>query len=404
MSTEVNKVITDLGTAFEQFKAANDERIKQIESKGSADAVLVQNMETANAAITELQAKLTALETAANRPQMDRNGREIDPTAREHREVFNRFMRKGAEAGLRELEIKAALSTTTDADGGFAVPEELDRSILDLVKQISPMRRIANVISAGAGYKKLVNLHGTASGWVGETAARPATGTAQLAELVPFWGEIYANPQATQTTLDDVFFNVESWLGDEVSLEFGKQEGTAYISGDGVNKPKGFLAYPTATTADGVRAFGTLQYIASGVAGGLGSNPDKLIDLVHSVKAEIRQGAVFTMNSATTGKVRQLKDGNGAYYWQPSTQAGTPPTFLGYPVEEMEGMPALADLAFPIAFGNFKRGYKIADRTGVRVLRDPFTNKPYVGFYSTKRVGGMVEDSEAIKLYKTALS
>lgn len=259
------------------------------------------------------------------------------------------------------------------------------------------MRRLATVITVGsAEYKKLVNLHGAGSGWVGETDARPETNTPQLAQLTPFMGELYAFPQATQTMLDDAFFNVESWLTNELATEFAQQEGASFVSGNGTKKPKGFLAYPTATTEDGTRDFGTLQYRESAAVGEIGF--DDIIDLEYDLKEGHLGGAVFLTKRSTVRVLRKIKDNDDHYLWQPSLQAGQPSTLNGYPLWTDPGMPAVASGALAVAFGNFKKGYVIVDRMGTRVLRDPFTNKPYVGFYVTKRVGGFVADSEAIKL------
>lgn len=412
MSTEVKNTLDALNRAFEEFKQKNDERIAQVEKNGSADAVLTAEVENLNGAITTLQNRLTELETTAARPRLDQNGREVHPEQAAYKKAFNKFLRSGDEGEVTESGkrlFENAMSIGTDADGGYAVPEDLDRTILDLVREISPMRQLANVITVGtSNYRKLVNVHGAASGWVGETAARPVTNTSQLAELTPFWGEIYANPQVTQQALDDIFFNVEEWHGNEVAQEFAVQEGSAFVSGNGTNKPKGFLAYTTAATADGTRAFGQLQYIPTGVAAAIedATHPafDTVIDVVHSLKAPLRAGASWLMNSLTAAAYRKVKDGNGQYLWQPPIQAGQPATLQGYPVAYAEDMPDIAAGALAVAFGNFRRGYTIVDRMGARVLRDPFTNKPYVGFYTTKRVGGFVADSEAIKLIKVAAS
>jgi HK97 family phage major capsid protein len=257
-------------------------------------------------------------------------------------------------------------------------------------------------------YKKLVNKRGTASGWVGETDARGNTNTPQLAELAAFMGEIYANPQATQQMLDDVFFDAEKWLGEEVSTEFSYQENIAFTTGDGANKPKGFLAYATAAQNDAARAFGTIQYFATGQAAALrpstaaANAADDLLDMIYSLKEAYRAGALFLMNSLTTAQFRKLKDQQGNYIWQPSMQAGQPDTIHGYGVRTAESMPDIAANTLPVAFANWKLAYTIVDRIGSRVLRDPFTNKPYVGFYTTKRVGGMLVNSQAIKLLKVA--
>ncbi|MCG8094899.1 MAG: phage major capsid protein [Candidatus Thiodiazotropha endolucinida] len=257
-------------------------------------------------------------------------------------------------------------------------------------------------------YKKLVNTGGLTSGWVSETAARPETNTPQLAEVIPPIGEIYCNPSITQHALDDVFFDAESWLSEEIADEIGVQEGAAFVSGDGINKPKGFLTYTTAATSDASRAFGTIEHVPTGVAGGWpaadADTADLLIDVVHSLRTPYRQGAVWVMNSTTLSTIRKLKDANGQFIWQNTLVEGQPGMLLGYPVIEAEDMPDIAADSLSVAFGNFDRAYTIVDRMGTRVLRDPYTNKPYVHFYTTKRVGGAVVNSEAIKLIQFGLA
>lgn len=401
MSTELKQTIEALNRAFEEFKQANDERLAQIEARGAADGALTEKVERLNAEITRLQNAVDEMSVEMQRRSLGTGDRKETPEARQYREAFGAYLRKGDEDGL--AAVKGAVQTGVDADGGYAVPEQLDREISAILVNLSPMRQLATVRPVGAGYKKLANIRGTSSGWVGETAARPQTNTPQLADVTPPQGEIYAFPFATQRALDDIFFDVEAWLADEVATEFALQEGIAFITGDGSNKPKGILAYPTSTDPDGTRAFGTLQVIHTGSASDLGGNPiDVLIDVVYSLKAGHRQQASWLMNSLTVGAVRKVKDANGQYIWQPSAQAGQPATLLGYPLYEDEGMPDIAADALPIAFGDWRRGYEILDIMGTRVLRDPYTNKPYVGFYTTKRVGGGVINSEAIKLVKVA--
>jgi HK97 family phage major capsid protein len=312
-----------------------------------------------------------------------------------------RYLRKGLEAGV---ELKA-LSGASDAAGGYAVPEELDQAIERTLTAISPIRAIANVVKVGsAGYRKLVTTGGTPSGWVAETAARPESDTPDFMEIAPPFGDLYANPAASQAMLDDAAFDVEAWLASEIATEFARAEGAAFVSGDGTSRPKGFLAAPNSVDADGVRAFGTLQFLKTGVAGGFpASNPqDKLIDLVQTLRSPYRQGAVFVMNSATAAGIRKFKTADGAFLWQPGLVAGQPDSLLGYPVVEAEDMPDVAANSLSIAFGNFNAGYLIAERSETQILRDPFTNKPFVHFYATKRVGGQVMNSEAIKLLKFA--
>ena len=314
------------------------------------------------------------------------------------------FLRKGQESGLKDLQIKA-MSVGTPADGGYALPEQIDRMVEQLSRDMSAVRSVANVIQVGTSdYKKLVNVNGIASGWVGETAARPETNTSKLAEVAPPMGTLYANPQVTQDALDDLFYNVEADVAAQLAEEFGIAEGAAFVSGNGTNKPKGFLAYTTAATADATRAFGTIEHIATGVAGDFAASnkADVLYDVIGKLKAAYRGGSVWMMNKAIMFEVLKLKDTTGQYLWQPSLQEGFPIRLLGFGVVESEDMPAKSANSLSISFGNFKRGYTIVDRIGTRMLRDPYTNKPYVGFYTTKRVGGAVVNSEAIKVVKFA--
>jgi HK97 family phage major capsid protein len=311
------------------------------------------------------------------------------------------YLRRGSEVELKSF------SGVVAADGGFAVPREIDEIIDSTLKAISPIRAIANVVRVGSsGYRKLVTQNGVTSGWASETATRPETATPTFNEIVPSFGELYANPAATQAMLDDAAFDVESWLASEIATEFAKAEGAAFVNGNGTNKPKGFLTAPNAVTGDATRPFGTLQYIASGVAGAFGaSNPqDKLVELVHALRAPYRQGATWVMNASTLSAIRKFKTTDGAFIWQAGLSAGQPDTLLGYPVVEAEDMPDIAANSLSIAFGNFKAGYLIAERSETNILRDPYSNKPYVHFYATKRLGGTLTNSEAIKLMKFAVS
>ncbi len=311
------------------------------------------------------------------------------------------YLRRGAEVELKSF------AGNVPADGGYAVPKEIDEAIDATLKSISPIRSVANVVRVGsAGYRKLVTRNGVASGWASEVGARATTSTPVFEEIVPSFGDLFANPAATQAMLDDAQFDVEAWLSSEIATEFAKAEGSAFVNGDGVNKPKGFLTYTTAATNDATRAFGTLQYVASGAATDfIGTNPqDRLLDLVHALRAPYRQGAVWVMNSATLARIRKFKTSDGAFVWSPGLVVGQPDTLLGYPVIESEDMPDVAAGTLAIAFGNFRAGYLIAERSETNILRDPFTNKPYVNFYATKRLGGAVSNSEAIKVMKIAVS
>jgi HK97 family phage major capsid protein len=342
--------------------------------------------------VDEVKARLDRVSRAAARPALD--GVRADTP--EVKGFVDGYLRKG-----RESEVKS-ISGVNPSDGGYAVPKEIDALIASQLKQFSPIRQIAQVVQVGTSdYRKLVTNGGTASGWVAETDARVETVTPTFQEVAPPMGELYANPAATQTMLDDAAFDLEGWIASEIATEFARAEGTAFVNGSGVNQPKGFLTAPTSLSVDAARPFGTLQYVASGDAAGFGTDPEsELIDLIHTLKAGHRQGASWVMNSATMAEVRKLKTADGALMWQPGLVEGQPDRLLGYPLIEAEDMPDIAGGAFPIAFGNFKAGYLIAERNATTILRDPFTNKPFVHFYATKRIGGQVLDSDAIKLLK----
>jgi HK97 family phage major capsid protein len=310
----------------------------------------------------------------------------------------------GENTDLRALESKA-LSAGSGPDGGFLVPPEIETQIGQRLIAISPIRSIAGMRTISSNvYKKPFLTTGPAVGWVGETDVRPQTVSPALDELTFPAMELYAMPAATATLLEDAAVNVGEWLGQEVEQVFAAQEGTAFVNGDGNNKPKGFLSY--GTVANTAWTWGNLGYIASGVAGGFpASNPsDVLVDLIYSLKAGYRQNGVFVMNRKTQSAVRKFKDTTGNYLWQPPAVAGGKATLMTFPVIEAEDMPDITANSFSIAFGDFYRGYLVVDRAGVSVLRDPYTAKPYVLFYTTKRVGGGVQDFDAIKLMKFSVS
>jgi HK97 family phage major capsid protein len=404
-AVEVKAAVDKLGQAFHEFKTTNDVADAEKRMRGHVDTVLEQKMDRINADLSRLQAGLDGLSIAGVRPGMGRGA--VSGDVIEHKAGFyDQYMRKGNDHGLARLEAKA-LTTSVDAEGGFAVPEELDGTIEKLLRDISPIRRIANVVQIGtSNYKKLVATGGAASGWVGESATRSETTAPLFSEIAPPLGELYANPAATQSMLDDAFFNVEAWLAEELSNEFGQKEGAAFISGNGTDKPKGFLAYTTAATADSARGFGTLEHLATGVDGAWpAADPsDILVDLIYSLRPVYRGGASFVMNTNLVAEIRKFKDVDGNYLWRPGLAEGIPATLMGYPVVEAEDMPDKASASLSIAFGNFTRGYTITDRLGTRVLRDPYSNKPFVHFYTTKRTGGGVVNSEAIKLLKFSLT
>ena len=392
----------DFMRAFEAFREANDERLTEIERRSAADPVTSEKLARIDRALDETKRTIDQLALKAARPPLGATGPR-SAAALQHKTAFDGYVRKGESHLLRDLEAKA-LSVGSDPDGGYLVPEETERAVNAAVKNISPIRAIAGVRQvSGSVLKVPFATSGADSGWVGETAARPQTGTPALAELAYPTMELYAMPAATQSLLDDSVVNIDEWLALEVQDAFARQEGTAFVTGDGINKPKGFLAYTT--VANGSWTWGNIGTIASGAAGAFpASDPgDKLIDLVYAVKAGYRTNAHFVMNRATQSVIRKMKDADGTYLWQPSLEAGTPSTLLGYPIAESEDMPDIAANSLSLAFGDFSRGYLIVDRVGIRVLRDPYSAKPYVLFYTTKRVGVGVQDFDAIKLMKFAV-
>lgn len=365
------------------------------------DAVVAaEAMDELKQSVSMLKAQVDAQAVAASRLPLD-GAKAAGGITAQKSQFVERYLRRGLEGGV---EMKA-LEGASAADGGYAVPREIDGVIATTLKSLSPIRAIANVVQTGSsGYRKLIAHGATGASWVGETAARAGTATRDFAEIVPSFGELYANPAATQLMLDDAMFDIEQWLAEEIGREFSVAEGAAFITGDGNNKPKGFLTYDVAVAGDATRDFGDLQIVNSGAAGAFATaNPeDKLVELVHALRPAYRQGACWVMNSDTLARIRKFKTSDGHFIWQPGLVEGQAATLLGYPVVEAEDMPAVAANSLSIAFGNFKAGYLIADRGETRILRDPFSNKPYVHFYATKRVGGAVVDSNAIKLMKFA--
>ena len=398
----VTAAFDDFMEAFETFKDTNDRRLDEIETKLTADVVTRDKMDRINRAMDEQKRVLDQLALKKARPPLGRGGGEFSPEATEHKAAFDAYVRRGEETGLRELEAKA-FSSGAGADGGYLVPPETDTEIGRRISAVSPMRALSTVRTVSAAVlKKPFAASGLATGWVAETAARPQTATPQLSELSFPTMELYAMPAATQSLLDDAAVDIEAWIAGEVDIVFAEQEGDAFIRGDGVNKPRGFLSYPT--VAEEVWAWGSLGYVATGRAGDWAANgpSDTLIDAVYSLKAGHRQNGTFMMNRRTQADIRKFKDADGNYLWRPPAAAGQPASLMGFPIAEAEEMPDVGADAFSIAFGDFRAGYLVVDRAGVRILRDPYSAKPYVLFYTTKRVGGGVQNFEAIKLVKFA--
>lgn len=385
--------------AFEAFRAANDERLEQIESQVGPDVVTTEKMDRINRALDEHKRAMDNLVLKQARPTASGSG--ISTFAQiEHKQAFETYVRRGNEAELRRFEAKA-MSYGSDPDGGYLVPDETATEIGRRLSAISPIRSIAGIQTvSSAVYKKPFAVSGPATGWVAETASRPETTSPTLAELQFPTMEIYAMPAATPTLLEDAAVDIDAWIAAEVETAFAEQEGAAFVAGDGSNKPKGFLDYTTAAEASWT--WGNLGYVITGADGAFAaSDPsDALVETIYALKAGYRQNAHWVMNRGTQAEIRKLKDDDGNYLWQPPAAAGEKAMLMGFPLVEAEDMPDIDSDSLSVAFGDFNRGYLIVDRAGVRVLRDPYSAKPYVLFYTTKRVGGGVQDFDAIKLLK----
>ena len=387
-----------LARAFEAFKETHTRELKEVKD-GMADVVTAEKLEKINAALSELQdavdeqAKIQAAAKLGNGGVI--GDIQSDP---EYSAGFKAFMRKG-EKGIAGME--AAMSKGTDADGGLLAPIEWDRTIGEKLKRISPMRANSRVITISvAGFKKYFGDRNVGSGWVGETASRPATTTPQIGVLDFTPGEIYANPAITQQLLDDAAVDLEQWLGGEVDTEFSRQEGIAFLSGDGVNKPYGILTYVTGAANAARHPYGAIQVVNSGSAATV--TGDGFIDFMYDLPAEFEANAKLYMNRSSLRVARKLKDGQGNYLWQPSYSAGEPQTLNGAPIVQMPDMPTIAAGNIAALYGDMEATYLVIDRVGIRVLRDPFTNKPFVHFYTTKRVGGGVHNPEPMRALKIA--
>lgn len=365
------------------------------EIKGGFDSFKARNEARLNAIDADLREQNSRRETA----RALGGGRSVGGDASEARKGF-----LAAASG----RVNAALTTGSNPDGGYLIPTEIDRTIGQLVQVDSTMRRLARVISTNReSYVRLYNLKGTEANWVTETEARSETAGPKFAKLEVPVCELVAQPVSTQQLLDDAMIDVASELEQDIALAFSQKENTAFVNGDGVKQPKGFLDYTKVANAS--FAWGKLGFVTTGEAAGFAattasvSPADCLINLIYSLKSGYRTNAVFVMNTSTVAIVRKFKDNDGRFLWVDSIAAGQPPTLLGYPVYVEDEMPSIEANAFPIAFGDFSRGYVIVDRTGMRMLIDPYTSKPFVKFYTTRRVGGGVQDFNAIKLLKIAV-
>lgn len=389
--------IEDLNVAFEAFKTTHTAQLDEIKA-GKTDVVTTDKLSKVEADLDKLQATIEAANLKAQLGDGTDSAKPRDP---EYTQQFQAYF-KGGSPSEKMTELRAA-ATKTDGEGGFLAPVEWDRTIGKKQKVISPMRQNSSVITvSGAGFKKVYSDGIVGSGWVGETAARPQTTTPGLTSLAFAFGELYANPAASQGLIDDAEIDVEAWLADEVSTEFDKQEGIAFLSGDGANKPDGVLTYVTGAANAAKHPYGPIAVLNSGAAADV--EPDALFDLQAALEAEFLANAKFYMNRGSQAAFRKLKTADGAYLWQPSLALGVPATLAGEPVVDMPGMPNVGAGNIAALYGDMAETYQVIDRIGIRVLRDPYTAKPFVLFYTTKRVGGGVKNPTAMRALRIAVA
>lgn len=320
-----------------------------------------------------------------------------------HKKAFDAYLRSGDDEAMRGLELEGkALSTAVAADGGYLVDPETSATVQGVLRSGASIRAISNVVSVqSTSYDVLIDHTDMGSGWSSETGTQTETDSPQIDRIVIPLHELSAMPKASQRLLDDTAFDLDGWLAAKIAEKFARAEAAAFVNGNGVDKPKGFLTHPL--VANDSWAWNEIGYIASGADGAF-DGADQLIDLVYSLGAEYRANATFVMNSKTAGTVRKLKDADGRFLWSDGLAAEQPARLLGYPVVIAEDMPDIATDNAAIAFGDFRAGYTVAERPDLRVLRDPFSAKPHVLFYATKRVGGHVSDFAAIKVLKFSVS
>lgn len=379
---EMKQFIDEMQRTTVQFKDMLEKQAAEVKTMGEASQETKDN-------ISKIQDKLDEIETKMKRQSIQIAAENNEVEIKEKTDMLN-YMRKG---NITEEMQKKALSADSNQDGGYFVPDAMSNRVIALVKEFSPVRQLASIETISSGTALQIPKEGAtdfAAGWVGERESRDDTTSGQVAmERIPVH-EMYAKPKITQLLLDDPAFNFENFINQRIARRFAILEGTAFVSGDGNNKPSGILTHPD------------VSIIASGNATAI--TPDSLITLIYALLAEYSSNASFMMNRATIRTVRQFKDGDGQYLWQPSLQVGQPATLLGHPIYEATDMPTITANAFPIVFGDFRRAYQIVDKGGLRLLRDPYSSKPFVEFYTTRNTGGQVVLAEAIKKLKVSAS
>lgn len=402
---DLEDLLQKQGQAFEEFKTANDARLKAIEQKGYAPADLVGKVEEINKELSQLGKDIREVAKKAARPASSGGG-EVKPEIAEHKSAFrDLFLRKGNDHGLSALERKA-YQMGSDVDGGYLVDGEMAAEIDRVAKTVSTVRDLADVRTIGkASFEFRVKTAGMSARWVGEGEAGGETTNAKYAKIEIYAEEMECEPWVYNSTLEDSDIDLVGDLTEEAGTSFGDAEGAAFVSGNGVKKPRGFLSYDIAANAS--YAWGSVGYIASGGAGAFAtSNPgDNILDLLHSLKATYRNGASMLMADTTLAALRKIKDGSGSFYlFNPDPTGEFAGIVLGKPVVVDDNVPVIAANSYSIAYANWKRAYRIVDRRGITLIRDNITAKGTTKFNFRKRVGGGIRNFEAIKLMKFAAS
>ena len=394
---EITDKVNVLGSAWEQFKKVNDQRLKEVEKKGNADPLFMGQLNKISDVLDSQKQRLDKIETAYNRPSREVKNQDVvanEPS--EYKKAFNSYLRKGSVKELDNFEQKA-LSVGSNPDGGYLVSTPLSKQIVEYITDQSVMRQIASVETISSDSLDIIIDNGSAgAGWTTETTDVTETTSPQINKKTLQTFEMYAQPKATQKLVDDSAINIEAWLATKVGEVFVTNENTAFITGDGTTRPTGILTYPAGS------GYGYVQQVPSGSSGVV--TTDGLLELYYQLRYEYAKNATFLMNRNTVQAIRILKDTTGQYIWSPGLAAGTPDTLFGIPVKQAADMPVAAANSLSVALADFKSAYKIVDHFGIRVLRDPFTEKPFVKFYSTKRVGGDIVNFDAIKLLKLSAS
>jgi HK97 family phage major capsid protein len=394
---EIKGLVEELNHAFLEHKLKNDQRLSELEKKGRVDPLLEEQVDRISREIQSLmdvKEGLDKVKTQLNRPGFATGQDILDPFAEQKKAAVAKYLRKG-EGAMSDSEIKL-LASDSDPDGGYWVTSGMSNLVISKVFETSPMRNIATVQTVSSDALEIPDdLNEADAGWTTERGVRSESNTPTIGTRRFPVHELYAMPKATQSLLDDARIDVESWLSAKVADKLSRLENTAFINGDGVGKPRGILTYPAGSTNPG-----QIQQVNSGSASAL--TADGLRTVAYALKSPYLKNARWVMSRATVEAISKLKDSNGQYLWQPSLEAGELQTLLGYPIERMEDMPIVAANSLSLGFGDFRQAYTIVDRMGVRVLRDPFSAKPFVLFYTTKRTGGDVTNFEALVIQKTA--